>query len=304
MATTTILYAALTVGLTGLIAAVILYFVSKFFHVEEDPRIDLVQACLPNANCGGCGFAGCRAMAEAIVKNNDLNVAYCPGSDTNKIAEIMHLNAVLHEPQVSTVRCNGTCEHAPMKSFYDSALTCAFANTLFAGEKACPYGCLGCGDCVAACQFDAIHLNPETHLPEVIDFQNSRMDEIDRIAIGRRRGDGAGHPLFPIIHRNSEEEQVARLDAGFRCDWDFGGRFFTRQARQQYHCQQGCVQEPLHLFGRGEIFLAHAAEGAYPVGRQVFESSAGRNAVVGIADGRIVFIAADVAYVLHSRAGF
>ena len=66
MATTTILYAALTVGLTGLIAAVILYFVSKFFHVEEDPRIDLVQACLPNANCGGCGFAGCRPSSRTM----------------------------------------------------------------------------------------------------------------------------------------------------------------------------------------------------------------------------------------------
>lgn len=167
MATTTIIYAVLTVGIIGMVAAVILYFVSKVFYVEEDPRIDLVQACLPNANCGGCGFAGCRAMAEAIVKNNDLNVAYCPGSDTDKIAEIMNLNAVQHDPQVSVVRCSGSCEHAPAKSFYDSALTCAFANSLFAGESACPYGCLGCGDCVSVCQFDAIHINPETHLPEV-----------------------------------------------------------------------------------------------------------------------------------------
>ena len=220
MATTTILYAAITVGLTGLIAAVILFFVSKFFHVEEDPRIDLVQACLPNANCGGCGFAGCRAMAEAIVKNNDLNVAYCPGSDTDKIAEIMHLNAVLHEPQVSVVRCNGTCEHAPMKSFYDSALTCAFANTLFAGEKACPFGCLGCGDCVAACQFDAIHLNPETHLPEVIEdlcvgckaCANACPRKVLEI-----RDKGKNHRRVYVACNNKEKGAVAKKNCSSAC---------------------------------------------------------------------------------------
>lgn len=165
--TASIIYAALTIALTGMIAATILYFVSKVFHVEEDPLIDEVQACLPGANCGGCGFAGCRAMAEAMVKTRDLSVAYCPGGDYNKIGEILGLKAEARAPQVCVVRCNGSCENAPAKTHYDAAMTCAFANTLFAGESACPFGCLGCGDCVSACAFDAIHINPETHLPEV-----------------------------------------------------------------------------------------------------------------------------------------
>lgn len=165
--TTIFLYAALTIGLTGLIAAVILHFVSKVFKVEEDPRIDEVQACLPGANCGGCGFAGCRAMAEAMVKTMDLSVAYCPGGDYDKIGEILGLKAEVREPQVCVVRCNGTCANAPAKVHYDSAQTCAFANTVFTGENGCPFGCLGCGDCVKACGFDAIHINPETGLPEV-----------------------------------------------------------------------------------------------------------------------------------------
>ena len=59
-------------GVTGFVAAVLLYVVSQLFKVEEDPRIDLVQAVLPGANCGGCGFAGCRNFAEACVKARPL----------------------------------------------------------------------------------------------------------------------------------------------------------------------------------------------------------------------------------------
>ena len=87
---TTILYAALILGAIGLIAAVILYFVSKAFKVVEDPRIDEVVEHLPGANCGGCGFAGCRALAEAIVKANTLEGYKCPaGGDMKAIAAVM-----------------------------------------------------------------------------------------------------------------------------------------------------------------------------------------------------------------------
>ena len=65
-------------GVTGAVAAVLLYYISQLFKVEEDPRIDLVQAVLPGANCGGCGFAGCRAFAEACVKADSLNGLSCP----------------------------------------------------------------------------------------------------------------------------------------------------------------------------------------------------------------------------------
>lgn len=65
-------------GATGLVAAVLLYFVSQIFKVEEDPRIDLVVAVLPGANCGGCGFAGCRNFAEACVKAGGIEGLACP----------------------------------------------------------------------------------------------------------------------------------------------------------------------------------------------------------------------------------
>ena len=68
---------------------------------------------------------------------------------------------------VAVVRCNGTCANRPRVNQYDGAKSCAIAASLYGGETGCSYGCLGCGDCVAACQFDAIHMNPETGLPEV-----------------------------------------------------------------------------------------------------------------------------------------
>lgn len=165
---TTILYAALIIGAIGMIAAVILYFVSKAFKVIEDPRIDEVAEHLPGANCGGCGFAGCRALAEAIVKANTLDGYKCPaGGDMKAIAGVMGLEAAEAEPMVAVVRCNGSCENAPAKVKYDSALSCQFATSIYAGESACPFGCLGCGDCVKACKFDAIHIDDTTGLPVV-----------------------------------------------------------------------------------------------------------------------------------------
>lgn len=87
-----ILLSLLVLGLTGLIASVLLYVVARQFAVEEDPRIDLVQAVLPGANCGGCGFAGCRALAEACVKAESIKGMSCPvGGDAvmDQVAAIL-----------------------------------------------------------------------------------------------------------------------------------------------------------------------------------------------------------------------
>lgn len=84
-----------------------------------------------------------------------------------KVAEILGLDAAATEPMVAVVRCNGTCANRPRTNSYDGAKSCAIAASLYGGETGCSFGCLGCGDCVSACQFDAIHMNPETGLPEV-----------------------------------------------------------------------------------------------------------------------------------------
>ena len=84
-----------------------------------------------------------------------------------KIAAILGMEAVAAEPKIAVVRCNGSCENRPRIAQYDGAKSCAIAHSTSAGETACAFGCLGCGDCVSACKFDAIRMNPETGLPEV-----------------------------------------------------------------------------------------------------------------------------------------
>lgn len=165
-----ILVAIVSLGAIGLVAAVILYFVSKKFAVYEDPRIAKVSEVLPQANCGGCGFPGCSAFADACVKSASLEGKNCPvggQSVMNEVAQILGIEATVAEPKVAVVRCNGTCENRPSVTQYDGAISCKIANATCGGETLCSYGCLGCGDCVSACSFDAIHMNPETGLPEV-----------------------------------------------------------------------------------------------------------------------------------------
>ena len=167
---TVLLSTILTLSLLGMLAAVVLYFVAQKFKVEEDPRIDEVEKMLPGANCGGCGFAGCRGMADALVKNDDISALFCPvgGGDTMKgIAAYLGKAAPEKEPMVATVRCGGVCDKRPRTNTFDGAKSCAVASSLYVGETACAYGCLGYGDCVAACAFDAIHINPETGIAEV-----------------------------------------------------------------------------------------------------------------------------------------
>lgn len=170
----TIVYTIITLSVIGTSAAVILYFAAQKFKVYEDPRIDQVEEALPAANCGGCGYAGCRAFAEACVKASDLDDLYCPvgGNETmNKVAEILGLEAVEKEARVAYIRCNGTCEHRPKTNYFDGVNTCAVAASVYGGETDCQWGCLGYGDCYDACDFDAIDLRADLGVPLILDDQ-------------------------------------------------------------------------------------------------------------------------------------
>ncbi len=160
----------LTLCALGVLSAVILYFVAQKFKVFEDPRIDTVEGMLPGANCGGCGYPGCRGLADALVKNDDISALFCPvgGGDTMKgIALYLGKAAAEKEPQVAVVRCGGSCDKRPKINAYNGAPSCAVITALYGGETGCTYGCLGQGDCEVSCPFGAIVINKATGLPEV-----------------------------------------------------------------------------------------------------------------------------------------
>ncbi len=139
----------------GLILAV----ASKIFFVKTDERIEQIKECLPGANCGGCGYVGCEALAQAII-NGDAPVNACNGcSDENvkKISEIMGLSGDIETVRLrAQVMCSGTNDLAKKKYIYQGVSDCVAANRLSGGDKVCPNGCIGLGTCADVCKFDAI----------------------------------------------------------------------------------------------------------------------------------------------------
>ncbi|MBI9066178.1 MAG: Fe-S cluster domain-containing protein [Salinivirgaceae bacterium] len=168
----TIIYTIISLSALGVTAAIILYFVAQKFKVVEDPRIDQVEEMLPGANCGGCGFPGCRGFADALVKADDISNYNCPVSDAQAmvdIAGVLGHEATAADPKIAVVRCNGTCDNRKSVNNYDGAKTCSIEAALYAGDTGCSFGCFGHGDCVDACTFDAMYMDSKTGLPVIID---------------------------------------------------------------------------------------------------------------------------------------
>lgn len=159
MSITNIAVAILVLGLLGAFFGVILAFASRVFAVERDDRLDLLVETLPGVNCGGCGYAGCTAYAEALVAGT-AKPGSCPtGGDlvTEKIAEILGVEAKKNVRIAALVRCAGG-DHAKRKYDYAGTMSCIAANELAGSPLECNYGCLGLGTCVKSCFFDAIHI--------------------------------------------------------------------------------------------------------------------------------------------------
>ena len=156
-------------GGLGLIFGLVLAIASKVFYVETDPRLDQLNECLPGANCGGCGYAGCGGYAEAVLKGEAPIGKCASGGDecAAKMAEIMGVKAEKVARRVAMVRCSGykrrdaEGKHIGLmeKGNYEGAMDCLAATKVAGrGHTICKYGCLGFGNCVKACQYDAIHV--------------------------------------------------------------------------------------------------------------------------------------------------
>lgn len=158
---TAILTSVIVIALLGLILGLFLGISAKKLAVKVDPREEQILEVLPGANCGGCGYAGCAACASAIVEGSAA-VNQCPvgGEDvSSKIAGIMGVEAGDNVKLRAFVKCNGDCNKASNDYEYSGAQDCSMAMFVpGGGAKSCSYGCLGFGNCVKACPFDAIHV--------------------------------------------------------------------------------------------------------------------------------------------------
>lgn len=144
--------------LLGVLMGALLALATKLFSVKRDERAEAIASCLPGANCGGCGYAGCSALADAIASGEARVTSCTVGGDTvaSAIAEIMGVEAESAEKMRAVVKCVGSYDHAETKYIYSGPHDCAAAARLGGGDKICPTGCIGLGSCVEVCPFNAI----------------------------------------------------------------------------------------------------------------------------------------------------
>ncbi len=153
--------AVASLGGMGVLFGLGLGYAGEKFKVYEDPNLGSVRDALPGANCGGCGFAGCDAFAAAVCEGK-AKPNGCPvggAESTQKISDILGIKAEIKEKHVSFVKCGGNLNFSNFRYDYYGINDCKAAMQLSGGgAKACSYGCLGCGSCVRACKFDALHI--------------------------------------------------------------------------------------------------------------------------------------------------
>lgn len=157
---TEIIFPVIAIGGMGVIFGALLAIASKIFEVKKDERIPQVLELLPGANCGGCGYAGCSAYAEAMVLEG-VPANCCPSCSDDaikKISEILGVEAGKRDRNVAFVLCSGTLNTAKEKFVYNGKLDCHTAVRLGGGQKECAYGCLGYGSCISKCSNNAISI--------------------------------------------------------------------------------------------------------------------------------------------------
>ena len=156
-----ILMAVILVVVIAIICSVMLVIASTVMAVPEDPKFPAIRECLPGANCGACGYAGCDGYAKALASGEEDRTNLCvPGGAgcAAQIAGVLGVEAGSVEERVAVVCCGGNCEKTQPRMNYEGVHSCSAAKLLFGGAGACAFGCLGNGDCVSVCPQQAIRI--------------------------------------------------------------------------------------------------------------------------------------------------
>lgn len=151
----------LVVSGIGLVAGVLLVVASKFMFVPTDETATDIRACLPGANCGACGYVGCDDYAAKLASGEEHHTNLCiPGGDNaaRKIAEVLGVEFEDVKEMRSVVICSGNYDTSEYIMDYQGPKTCKACNSFYQGRRSCSHGCLGYGDCVAACRFGALSI--------------------------------------------------------------------------------------------------------------------------------------------------
>lgn len=222
----TILFSnVLIVGGIAFLSALMLYFISKKFSIKENPVLDKIEKSLPGANCGACGKAGCKNFALACIMSSreEFENLYCPvgGAETmQKVAKILGFKAPKKEPQVAVLKCNGTCDNAPIKLQFDKIISCRLANQISVGQTECPNGCLRLGDCVKVCKFGALKIKEKTLIPEVDESKCTACGACARICprgLFEIRAKGEGGKRVYVACNNKQKGALARKNCKAAC---------------------------------------------------------------------------------------
>jgi len=155
--------AVLALSSLSLVFGALLAIASIKFAVQTDPRVDRVLEVLVGTNCGACGYPGCQVAAEAVVEGKaPTDVCLAGGSGTAEaVAEVMGVEAKTSERAVALVHCKGGLAESPRRAIYQGIDSCAAADKIAGGGKACDYGCLGLGTCKDVCPVNAIIIDPD-----------------------------------------------------------------------------------------------------------------------------------------------
>ncbi len=167
---TLLITSVLIITIIGLVCGLTLYFVSRKFEYKESERVMQILNILPGVNCGGCGYTGCEAFAKALDNSVEADFPHlkCPVAGNKvmmQIADILGYEFAEKEKEIAVIKCNGTIENTIRNNVYDGLKSCALANQTFIGQGACPFGCLGLGDCLRVCNFGAITIDEKKGIP-------------------------------------------------------------------------------------------------------------------------------------------